>query len=390
MKKELTVALLAVGLTIGLASSVTAQSSQQTDVDVEISGVTQLDVRPSNLAYTSSGQGDALAPGDSRITSDGGFEHIEVENIGSERIGTIYAQATMPDEQPFGTYTSDPENDPVHNTGNFVTMSLDLANNGGYGFGDELSSADTMHHLNRVEYFEENPPTYIQTIEPSDSNNFDQTSSEVTSVDVGRFRVGGADYFFVIYGQGTGDDQILIGNSPHTSTVRGTSDFTNTGSDYSTEALSSAPDTSGVFQVTGQDFVSFNTSDGNYTGQTLIDGGNEQISGTELATNISAEFRSYNLYVVPGQDYITRTRFNVQQQSPGYNSSENEGTSNYQFQDESGTGEQEYILQAGTEGEALQPGQNFPINFGVQVPNGVDQTAIEEGTVTVVSDTYNP
>jgi len=382
MKKELTIAFLAVGLTIGMASMATAQQSQDTDVDVEISGVTQLDVRPSSLAYTSSGDEGALEPGDARTTSDLGFEHIEVENIGSERIGNIYAQGTMHTDQPFGTDTDD-DSSLVHNTGNFVTVSLETAQS--YDFAG-LSDVETKHHLNRVEYVEDNPPTYIQT-EESEFEYTDGGFDDIASVEVGRFRVGGAEYFFVIYELQNDGTYMAIGNAPHTSTVLGTTDFTNDGEAYSIEELEDDGSASGLSIINSQDFVSFDTESSNYTGQELIDGGDEQFDGATVgdgddeidASDIDAEFRTYNLYSFEDR-YVVRTKFNIEQSSPD-GSEWTESTS--------GTGGQEYILDADNIAETLQPGQNFPIDFGVQVPLGVDQEGIEEGTVTVISETFD-
>jgi len=379
MKKELTIAFLMVGLTVGLSSTVTADE-EETSVDVEISGVTQLDVRPSSLEYTGANDNDALSPGDARVVSDEGYEHIEVENIGSERIGSIYAQGTMHTEQPFGTLTEGDE-DPQHNTGNFVTLSLDTAQD--YGFDSELSDVTTMTHLNRVEYYEDNPPTYIQTLDTGDEYDFEdgETTEDVsTEPEVGRFRVGGAEYFFVQF-ETTSEEVLLIGDAPHTSTVLGTTDFTNDGDNFSEEILETEAGISNVFRVTEQDFVDFNTGGSTYDGQSLIEG-RSVVDDSDLddydLSDIDAETREYNLYVDTSNGQIIRTRFNVEQQLPDGDST-----------DETSTGAQEFILDASSESESLQPGQNFPINFGVQVPLGVDENAIEEGTVTVISETYS-
>ena len=381
MKKELTIGLLTVALTIGLASTVTAQTlEQQSDVDVEVSGVTQLDVRPSSLAYTGSGQGDALEPGESRTVSDNGYEHIEVENIGSERIGTIYAQATMPTEQPFGTLTQDTSTDPVHNTGNFVTMSLDTAQS--YSLSG-LSEIDEMHHLNRVEYFEDNYPTYISVDNVDDDYNSTGTNYQVEDVSVGRFRVGGADYFFAVY-EGSSDASLRVGNTPHTSTQLGTTDLSSDGSDYTSYDDLGTLQAGDAYRVDNQEFVSFDTSaSGDYDGSALVSDGSADFSSANISESDSdVDVRNYNLWVDPTNGYIVRTKFNVEQQSPDNGADWNSSSQT--------TGAQEYIFDAGgTVGNALQPGQNFPIDFGVQVHLGTDQNAIEEGTVTVISDTYN-
>lgn len=389
MKKELTIAILAVGLTIGMASLATAETlEQETEVDVEISGVTQLDVRPSSLSYTDTEDTDALSPGDARTVSDLGFEHIEVENIGSERIGNIYAQATMHDQQPFGTDT-DADGNLVHNTGNFVTMSLETANRASYDFGGELSDVDNMHYLNRVEYVEDNAPTYIQ-VEDGDFD-YGEGQDAVDEADVGRVRVGGAEYFFVVYTLDSDGTYMAIGNAPHTSTVLGTTDFTSDGDGYSVEELdSSDTSVSDLSKISSQRFVTFDTESEDYVGQDLIADGDALIDPEDdsettgegddeiSASDITAEVRNYNLYYDEEDNFLVRSKFNVLQSAP-----DEDWTA-----DEDASGGQEYILEADSISESLQPGDNFPINFGVQVPQGVDQNAIEEGTVTVISETF--
>lgn len=387
MRKQLTIGLLAVAITLGMAS-VTAQGveetgSQEANVSVGVSDITAIDVRPSNLDYNS------VTPGEERTSSAGGYEHIEVENIGSARVETIYAQGTMPTEQPFGTDAS-ADTPAQHNTGNFVTMSLEDAS--GYGISG-LSGEKTPHYLNRVEYFEENPPTYITTDEQDDDFNISATSSfEVSNVDVGRFRVGGAEYFFAVYEGGSSQIGLRIGNTPHTSTQLGTTDLSSDGDDYTEYETEQDSDLSGgsldgsVYRVSEHDFVSFNTSsDSNFNGDSLIEDGNAFADGADItdSSNLDgAEKRNYNLYLDTDDGSIIRTKFNVEQQSPDYDS---DGPG-WQQSDASGTGVQQYILDAdGSDSDALQPGENFPINFGIQVPQGVDQNAINDGTVTLIA-----
>jgi hypothetical protein len=82
---------------------------------------------------------------------------------------------------------------------------------------------------------------------------------------------------------------------------------------------------------------------------------------------------------------MVRTTFNVQQEVPGgYDSEGTDGDDNWRVPTQV-DGAQEYILDATSQSNALQPGENFPIDFGIQVPQGVDQNAIQEGTVTVIA-----
>jgi len=369
------VSILAVGLT---ATGAAEEESEDATVDVEIDGVTQVDVRPTELSYTEGESDEGVAPGETVDRDDNDFEHIEVENIGSERVGTVWAEATIHNEDPFGTF-SEGEEDPQHNTGNFVTLGLETAQS--YDL-DALSDVDEMHYVNRVEYFEENPPTYVQTIEPNDGNELevdgDQVTSEVQEVDVGRFRVGDAEYFFVIYDE----EHLLLGDVPHTDTVLGTTDF-RSGEDMNytlEEDFGSETGVTGVDRIESQDLVSFNADSEDWDGQRLLEGGNENFEDLDIDEgDIDAEVREYNLYIEPGDEgYILRTRFNVEQDTP------EDGTTDL-FPSEG----QEYIFDAEDDDEAaLQPGQNFPIDVGIQVPMGVDQEGINPGTVTILSETF--
>lgn len=367
MKKELTIGLLTVALTIGLASTVTAES-QNTDVGVNISDTVQLDVKPDRLEY---GQdGDGLVVGGQSTTSDSGYNHIEISNIGSDRLDKIYAQADMPTAQPFGTTSGTNQ----HNTGNFVVVSLDTVNDEGYSIGG-ISSRGTdeeFHFLNRVEYYEDNFPTYLSVAEDSDDVNGTTGSLEDEAPHVGRFRVQDASYWFVYY-ETDGDDVLKVANTPETPTSLGTSDFTEGGDDYTLyedSEFDDNPDASADL-IEGQSLaVPTNSYDGS---NPLLDDGGEN---TDQDSSIDS-VREYNLWI--DSDQIVRTRFNVEQDSPN---------DNWTPSTETG-GAVDYILDASnTEDDALQPGENFPVDFGVEVPNGVDASSITEGSVTFFAEAF--
>lgn len=376
MKKELTIAIIGIALITSAASQVDETNNQDSNVTVTVSDVTALDVRPSSLSYT------GVTPGADQSSSDSNYEHIELENIGSARIGEIYAQGTMPTTQPFGTDAT--QTDPAqHNTGNFVTLSLATANDAGNNYDtSDLSGVTTPHYLNRVEYFEGEYPTYIEVNDGSDNFNSTNIDSGINNVDVGRFRVGGAEYFFAVY-ETSSDVGIRIGDTPHTSTQLGTTDLTNDGEDYTTY------DTGGdlssgdgdVYLSSGHQFASFDTTTDEFTGQSLVSDGTVENTG-DLS---DVETRTYDLLIDTSNDFVMRTKFNVAPEIPGgYNSSGDatEGSDNWDQAVDTGAA-REYILDAGSQSNAMQPGENFPVNFGIQVPQGVDQNAIQEGTVTI-------
>lgn len=390
--KKLTVAVLTVILSLGMISVATAEE-ETSEVEVTVDDVVELDVKPDTVSYTSAGEiSEDLSPGEQRETSDRGFNQIEVENIGSDRLDNIYTQATMHTEGPFG---STPNQDLDHNTGNFAVLSTETAQADSYRVATEGGLADVseMHYLNRVEYFEDTAPQYVLTEDTSSTLDLsdDQTASDsttvdddISAVDIGRIRVGEASYFFVIYTLETeGDRWMLIGGAPETPTILGTNDFTNDGDQFTAHEVDEGEvGQSDVGVVTNQDFVTFDTQESSdYDGQRLIEDGDvvddADPDGYTL-DDINAEARTYNVYSDFNEDLVVRTKFNVVQESP-------EGVS----YEERTSGAQEYILSASNDNEALQPGENFPVDFGVQVPNGVDSDQIFDGTVTFVAEAFS-
>lgn len=371
MRKELTKVALTLGLTvalaIGMTSSVTAQQQQDSNVTVEVSSDIAIDVRPSSLAYTSNGEEGALDPGAKRRVSDEDFEHLELENIGSEPLDEIYMQSTMQANDAF----ADPNQN--HSTGNFVTVSTETAQGDANIDVPGLIDLQNHHYINRVEYFEDSPPTYITT-EEGDYERGDSTTFSVSETNIGRLRVGEAEYFFVVYSSSNNDDVAMrVGNTPHTPTQLGTVDFSNSGGDYTSyDNMTDDEPNTDVFRASGQDLVSFNSSI--YTGDQLISDGTASVSSTSVDGDSETETRSYNLYVDTSNDQVIRTKLNTDVSSPQDSWDASETT----------TGQQSYLVDAGnTESEALQPGENFPVDIGVQVPLGVDAETVEQGTVTV-------
>lgn len=374
MRKELTKVALTLGLTvalaIGMTSSVTAQQQQDSNVTVEVSSDIAIDVRPSSLAYTSNGEEGALDPGAKRRVSDEDFEHLELENIGSEPLDEIYMQSTMQANDAF----ADPNQN--HSTGNFVTVSTETAQGDANIDVPGLIDLQNHHYINRVEYFEDSPPTYITT-EEGDYERGDSTTFSVSETNIGRLRVGEAEYFFVVYSSSNNDDVAMrVGNTPHTPTQLGTVDFSNSGGDYTSyDNMTDDEPNTDVFRASGQDLVSFNSSI--YTGDQLISDGTASVSSTSVDGDSETETRSYNLYVDTSNDQVIRTKLNTDVSSP-------QDSGDTWDASETKTGQQSYLVDAGnTESEALQPGENFPVDIGVQVPLGVDAETVEQGTVTV-------
>ena len=359
MKKELAVAFLALGMILSIGSAA-ADKTQDSTVDVNVSKVTQLDVRPSTLSY---GTGDSadLEPGNDLEVSDNGYGALEISNIGSEEIAEVTAEATMPSNQSFGREgISSVGTGEQHDTGNFVTVSTETADDAQYNIPTgALAEIPNMTYLNRAEFVEESPPTYIQTNDASDSIDPDSFTTE--EPEVGRFRVGGAEYFFVYYSSGSGDWTLRIGETPHTSTQLGTVDFTNEGTDYVSYTDGDTDVTSvseGGFRVDGHEFVSFDEGDSSFTGQSLLDG--DTANATAVSAVAGTEVRNYNLFLNFAEEelsehHIVRTSVNTNVNNPVSDNDYGATTS----------GAQVPIFSTGTEDEQGGERQSFTIDIGV-------------------------
>lgn len=380
MKKQLAITLMAALLAIGMSTTVIAEESESSQVEIEVDSTVQLDVKPDQLDYTDVGSGadNALEPGEMVEVSDEGFEHIDVLNVGSDRLDLIDASADIPDSQPFGT---EEEDGAVHNTGNLVTMSLATVDEE-EDFRDDLVAGlnveESNRYLNRVEFFEDNPPEFIQTPETGEDQELDGETLNPDDIEVGRFRVGELDYYFVMVNEdgtsGTYSGGLLIAQTPTTPEELGTFDFSEDGDDYSLEEFGSTA--SDIAQIdSSQDFVHAvdDTSDAN--GEQLRDGSN----AVDPLPDGEWEVREYAVYVDETEDVTIRTTFNTNAESP----------SGSTFGEDTSLSGQSFILDAGGQvDEALQPGENFPLNVGVHVPNGIDADSIEEGTVTLSAEGF--
>lgn len=384
MKKKLTITLLAITIAVGMTAIASADEGEEdTSVTVDVDEVAQVDVRPSELDFTN----PLLEPGQDRQESDGGFEHVEISNIGSVDIQEVTAEATMPTEAPFAVSSED------HNTGNFVTLSTETAETEDYDV--ELASgsiSENTHYLNRVEYAEDNAPEYIST----ELEEMGDASFTPNNVDVGRFRAGGLEYFYAAYyndDMTDGSEAVLrIGNAPHTTTELGTVDFTNDGDAYTEYEQSDIGETPGneldgfYGQITEHNFVVFDPDEGenseDYDGEELVEDGNAIEDDESPRGELDEDFeREYNLYThfEDGSDegHIQRTRFNTQVFDATDDGSDPDRSN------EESSGAQTPLID-GSGDDALNPGQNVPINFGVQLPLGTDAEDITQGTVSFV------
>lgn len=325
-------------LALGMTTTTVAQQSESPEYNVTISETTELDVTPSQLHFT------GLEPGQKNMTSDDGFYAVEVENMGSTDIDQIWAEATKPTTLPFGT--GDSTN---YDAGNF--LQLYTANT---STDASVTSLNEPLYVNRVEYSED-APSYLQIEDPS---NVDSSFNET---EVGRFRKGDQELWYVIFyddggaggecdGSASSNAVMRYADTVRTPTQTGTFDFTNDGSDY-TEVT--------IQEVSGVDFY------GAVPGEELFISGESY----DILTYCSGSGGSEDSHTV-------RTRFNVNVESPGGTSSATDTTGL------TGSAAQ-YILDASSSSNMLRPGQSFLMDVDVEVPLGVPQGEVTEGTLTV-------
>lgn len=353
MKKELAIGAVVVALSVGMASMASA-NSEDSDVNVTVSSDVALDVKPSELSYS------GVNPGELDDLSDDGFFAVELENIGSESLEEIYAEATMPAATPFGS-----GDNTAYNTGNFLVTSTSTAVDQGTDAGIANTQEDQrFHFVNRLEFTESPEPSYIQTTSEAELD-----IGDLDSVDVGRFRTGSESYFYAIYhDEGTAgacadtandDSFVFVGTEEHTSTNLGTFDFT-------------------IDDPSVADGESAEPSDTNVTKYELTNNDGEGEWG-HTSSSVSLDDENYQLYTYcddtdPG--HTIRTRFNVDVTSPVTDDNLNEG----------GAGASKEILSSTS--ETLEPGASFPLDIGVHVPEGVAVGDMEAGRLSIIaSDT---
>lgn len=363
---------------------------QDTEVGVTVDNVVQLDVRPSEISYSD------VSPGDKEAVTDEDFEHLDVENAGSESIQDVFAESDMPIEQPFGTTVQD-----VYNTGNFLQMSFETARDSGtYDLGDRLPDEVTYTdqsgtsvdeepeaYVNRVEFFEENPPEYIDLEDGSNWN-------------VGRFREGSVEYFFaadddLLNMADDNEGELRIGVTPHTPTELGTFDFTDSSSDYvsfDADTDFSHPDGAGadnqyvVLDGESLQLATFDVDNSDVDGAEILDD-SADIDLGEADGNSDVDFSDvrvgeYELFIGDDegddQDHALRSSVNYQPGSPATVDDDANDGERMGY----GDGDSTQRIYQGTGEDALQPGQAFPVDISVMLPQGVDSEEITDGEVT--------
>jgi hypothetical protein len=352
MKKQIAVLAFVLGLSMSITavaaqdSGISETTEQNSDVNVTVSNITKLDVRPTQLDYTN------LNPGALQNSSNNSFGQVEIENIGSEDIEQIAASTTMPSDSPYGTGDSS-----QYDSGNFVKLKTETVNDGSYPVNSNIPDETDYHFVNRIEFEEDPAPSYIQTLDDSGIASATGISEGNAATDVGRFRVGQQQYFYVIYYgddsngcNGAGNGELWVGTTAHTPDTLGTYDFTD----------ATAGDVVNNSIQTG--------AGGDYYGE---------------VEDVSLGSQTYDVYTHCRTTHHTQlTKWNVDVSTPISGDSVS-GSVDV-------SGQQSYFLgDLSSASNSLRPGSSFPLDIAVEVPLGVAEGEVSEGELTITASTFS-
>jgi len=380
MKKVLTAVLVAT-LALGLTATVTAETiededAETSDVTVGISPTTELDVKPDNLDYQDIEVGtdptvvdtiDEADEEDAVPADEDGFYALEFENTGSENIELIWAEASVPEEDPFGQ-----NSDGLYDPGNMFQIRPD----GGIDGVTDVDDEDQFSFINRVEFIdsEDEAQSFIQT-EDQDGDD--------DEVFVGRFRTGEKEFYYTVQntdGQNTCEGgELRVANTPTTPEDLGTFDFTdeNENSDsegedgWQTESIGSAQTDAG---------------------------GDETSEQLGIATGVELDFegegdsvdREFDVLTHCGEDepHVVTTTFAAEWQPGNVLDSDSDTV----LVEEAGDATTHIIEASGS--DALNPGQSMTVDATLEVPLGVSEGDLgsdgDGGTLTFYAATEQP
>lgn len=330
--------LLAIATVIGMASTATAATvndTEETNVTVNVSAETALDVKPDTLDYDAS-------VGSLVNNSDRGFDAVKVENTGSEDIMEVWLETTKPSSDPFGQGSTS-----AHDSANMLKVKP--RNNTPQEIrGDETD----YHYITRAEFFEDDMPL-IQTGSDWNSEGFSEFLT-------GRVRFGNDEFNYVVAtsgtcdGSGSPDAKLRVADTPNTPSSLGTYDFSDSGTDYTQYNVTSMSQSPyGITQST----VSFSMSDGDTESYDVM----TACSDGSTASSFSEEHVLVNRYDIQAGE-----------------------STDLQATDGSTT---EQILRSTTSNNDLFPGDSFTVDMAVQVPRGVPTGELSEGTMSILAAT---
>ena len=301
--------LVALVLLVTFTTTEAVTSSSEVNISVQVATRTMVDIAPESITWL------ALEPGEEGNASDVSNQNvnrpgsIQIENVGSTNITKIWFNTTYtgtfgdPTTRPFGTGDNG-----SYDAGNFVVLSK-------YNQND-------YYWVNRVDYNESQELVYLNT--PTDWY-------------YGRIRNGSEEYFFAIDTSGDcNTTTIRIGNTPHTLTQDGTTDFTD---------------------------GNLGTGTNQYREWTLTDVDNY----TGVADIYIGEAGNERGYCIAVRNCSSVMLYKWNMDAPGA----------------SQCGNATYFLNNETDSE-LTPGSSVIADLRVRVPYGVYQGYVKEGILTVI------
>lgn len=337
------ITLMIIGMT-SVTMGKSDEDSDDTTVDVTVVSKVAVDVTPNSLSYPEA----SVASQEDK--SYGNYTAVEIENIGSEYIDRVWLNATVPDSEPFGT--GDPSN---YDAANFLQVKPDNTT------GKLLGDSDDYLYVNRKEFHKDalssdEVPSYIDVDGQFDGKN-------PSKVYVGRFRMGNVSYYYAIPTdsedtcQGAnGIDIIRVGRTPHTHDQVGTHVFHDGGDDYDEYNINEL-DSSSTYGIAGSG------PDDGENGVTL-----RKLSGANEVN------RTYDVLTAcddSSNPHTIRSRYNVDPGDTDDLSSNGVAT--------------QFLLDAGTTAkDMLLPGESFSLHTGIEVPRGVAQGDMQQGTMKVL------
>ncbi|MFB6180615.1 MAG: hypothetical protein ABEJ93_01940 [Candidatus Nanohalobium sp.] len=341
MKNKVTAVVLVAVLfgMVATTSAVTSDESSSNTITANVTSTVAIDVKPEKLSYP------GLEVGNRTTKSNRSFTGINIANTGSEYIDRVWVGHTAPNTRPFGS--GDPK---AYDAGNFLMIKPE--NKTGL---DVRGDDNTFHYINRREFEDTSPPTFI--------NKKKDTQSQPYVDQIGRIRFGDEWLFFdllttsdgsttVCDGGGSPSADLRIGTTTHTPEKLGTYDFTNDGSK------------DGV-RYKEYDITSLSNSKYGVTNSTV-----------DLDFFRSGENQTYSILTgcqAAGfqQNHIVLTKYNV-----AYNDSSN-------LYNNAPGAAIKYILRGSTASGMLQPGESFTTDLAMQTPRGVSAGQVSDGTLTV-------
>jgi hypothetical protein len=378
VNKAATVALLTL-VTAGMLSSVAAQQTDSSSVDVTVQSVADVDINPTSLSYTSSGSRN-IQPGDFNATSDSNFTGIEIENSGSENLTDIRVRSTEPTDRPFGTGVSG-----EYDAGNFIQVRPQegigiLASPGLDGSGQSTEEGNN----DETGYFY---PARVDFNASGDGLSYIKTPTTEGNADTnavwryGRFRAGDEEFFWAIRtspssgsdGNVCDDDSgnavIRYGNQPHTDSDIGTVDFTDDNDGNYEELSIEEPANAKPYGRVNNTELTFN--DGTVKDYTVLTYCGK--SGDQNAAGGPGEV---------DDSFVVRTRYD---RKPLAGNSRLPETSSPLLQDDDSNPSLQNLVD--TTNTEFEPGDHFTLETAVEVPRGTAVGGVDTGTLTVRAST---